>query len=201
MKVVCTVWVGALIVTRIKQLKEPFDTYLIYSDGRVQNKNTGKFLSPFKINSGYLVYHLYANHREHKFLIHRLVAEYFVPNPNNELVVNHIDGDRLNNNYTNLEWTSQKDNLFKAHANGHMSNRYVHPYELYCPDTGEDFIFASIRSAFKYIAIDEKQYKINQILRTELRNSKGEWLVILDSDWYIRLCIEHTLLEFSWSED
>lgn len=42
--------------------------------------------------------------------IHRLVALYFVPNPTKEVTVNHIDGNKQNNHYSNLEWVSYKDN-------------------------------------------------------------------------------------------
>lgn len=42
--------------------------------------------------------------------IHRLVAIHFIPNPNNYDTVNHIDGNKQNNKYTNLEWTSQSSN-------------------------------------------------------------------------------------------
>lgn len=43
--------------------------------------------------------------------IHRLVAKYFIPNPDNLPIVNHIDGDPSNNHYKNLEWCTQSRNM------------------------------------------------------------------------------------------
>ena len=45
-----------------------------------------------------------------KYAVHRLIAETFLPNPNNKICINHIDGNRLNNSITNLEWCSYSEN-------------------------------------------------------------------------------------------
>lgn len=50
--------------------------------------------------------------------IHRLVALAFIPNPDNKPEVNHIDGNKLNNHVTNLEWVTHQENIQKGHDNG-----------------------------------------------------------------------------------
>lgn len=49
---------------------------------------------------------------------HRLVAQYFIDNPYDKEQVNHIDSDKLNNHYTNLEWVSQEENMKHCMDNG-----------------------------------------------------------------------------------
>lgn len=65
-----------------------------------------------KINDrGYLKLNLSMNGKRHLRYIHRLVAEAFIPNPNNYKEVNHIDSNPSNNNVFNLEWCDRKYNL------------------------------------------------------------------------------------------
>lgn len=83
--------------------------YSVDENGRVRNDTTGKFLKGCILHS----YHYIAirwKGKQKNISAHRLVAEAFLPNPDNLPYVHHIDGDRLNNNVNNLQWVSIKEN-------------------------------------------------------------------------------------------
>ena len=58
-----------------------------------------------------------------KLYVHRLVAESFIPNPNELETVNHKDGNKMNNHIDNLEWVSRRDNCEHARLNGLSENK------------------------------------------------------------------------------
>lgn len=83
------------------------DNYSINRQGQVRNDNTGHIKSPFlNKNNKYWVVDLYRNNKSEKVPMHRLLAEAFIPNPENKLTVDHIDGDRQNNTIENLRWAT-----------------------------------------------------------------------------------------------
>lgn len=67
---------------------------------------------------GYHRVTLYKNNKPKHYPIHRLVAETFIPNPENKPTVNHIDGDKSNNSVSNLEWSTHSENSQHAYDNG-----------------------------------------------------------------------------------
>lgn len=69
-------------------------------------------------NSGYECIKINRKGNKKHFLIHRLVAEAFIENPFCKTEVNHIDGNKLNNNVCNLEWNTYSENLKHAFATG-----------------------------------------------------------------------------------
>jgi len=87
--------------------------YEISSLGRVRNKQ-GKILKTYIQNSGYEQIKFRGVHKQ----IHRLVAEAFIPNPMCKTLVNHIDGNKLNNTVDNLEWVTNSENIIHARRTG-----------------------------------------------------------------------------------
>ena len=80
-------------------------------DIRSERLYKGKILKQSLCNWGYLTVSLKKSSKSKKFLVHRLVAEAFLPNPDMLEVVNHKDENKLNNCVSNLEWSTLKDNM------------------------------------------------------------------------------------------
>lgn len=97
----------------IKQL-DGFDyQYFIDKEGNIYRK-----LTPNRHPQGYLRLGLLTGGKRKFFNIHRLVAQSFIPNPDNKPFVNHIDGDKSNNHVENLEWCDQSENMKHAYRTG-----------------------------------------------------------------------------------
>lgn len=94
-----------------------YENYQIDENGNVKNLLTNKILKGSIGEHGYRYYRLSKNNQKKMFYVHRLVAEAFIPNPENLPVVNHKDGNKLNNNVNNLEWVSYSENTEHAHKN------------------------------------------------------------------------------------
>lgn len=92
-------------------------TYEISNYGQVRNKITGKVLKLLLL-SGYMVITLKMNNRKTISKIHRLVATQFLVRTNETHIVNHKDGNKLNNHVENLEWVSPSENVKHAYRIG-----------------------------------------------------------------------------------
>lgn len=88
--------------------------YSIDKEGKVFSNKTNKFLLGSVYNTGYRMVRLTIGKNKKSYAIHRLVAEAFLPNPNKLDIVNHKDGNKLNNRVENLEWVSQSQNRIHA---------------------------------------------------------------------------------------
>lgn len=94
--------------------------YFISNFGRIKGR-TGKILSQHISKTGYYNVCIYPYGRKGKskcLKIHRVVAQAFILNPNNYPIINHIDGNKLNNYVDNLEWCTYSHNTQHAYDNG-----------------------------------------------------------------------------------
>lgn len=102
-------------------LVRSLDRFVTKVDGKIYHLK-GKILrhNVCKTNNALLV-HLYKDGRK-AIYVHRLVAEAFIPNTENKSDVNHIDGNRANNNLENLEWNTRYENMRHGFDNGLINN-------------------------------------------------------------------------------
>lgn len=92
------------------------DRVVIHGNYELELK--GKIFKGRDNKRGYLLVSLCKDNNTLNSYIHRLVATLYVSNPYNKKEVNHIDGNKLNNHYLNLEWCTRSDNLKHAYDNG-----------------------------------------------------------------------------------
>ena len=95
----------------MKDIKNYEGIYAITEDGRVWSYKYSKFLKARPSADGYLYVGLSNNYKYKNCLVHRLVAEAYLPNPNNWPQVNHKDENKANNSVSNLEWCSNQYNI------------------------------------------------------------------------------------------
>ena len=111
-----------------------FPNYEVSNKGNIRSKeyndSLGHLRSSKKLkkqvnNCGYEYVILSSKEEKHKTLtVHRIVAKTFIPNPEEKEDVNHIDGNKSNNNVNNLEWTTTQENIIKRYEIGIDGNNY-----------------------------------------------------------------------------
>ena len=102
--------------------------YEINENGEVRNKLTGNYIKGDINNAGYYRVCLYHKSKRQRFFRHRLVAQLFIPNPNNYTEVNHIDGDKSHNSKENLQWCDRVFNEREAHR---LNIKEYKPFKVY----------------------------------------------------------------------
>lgn len=145
--------------------------YEVSNTGNIRNTQTNKLLKQ-SIRAQYYGVSLCNNNKKKTYNIHTLVvATMFIDNPNNSKVVNHIDGNKFNNNIKNLEWCSYKENTSHALDNKLIKLHRKKVKQLSYDGTQIIKIYDSIRDAEKETGISNKQ--ISKVCRKKMPTAHG----------------------------
>lgn len=140
---------------------EGYEKYSVSNTGLVRNNLTGKFLIFYKDKDGYQYISLSRNGKVKKFRVHRLVAQAFISNPNNLKTVDHINGDKEDNNVNNLQWLSNGDNLEKYWER--------HRKSVVCVENG--IVYRSAYQAATELGL--RQPHITEVCNKKRKHEKG----------------------------
>lgn len=138
----------------------------------------------------YYGFNICKNGKKKKIHFHRLVAQAFLPNPNNKKEVNHINGDKLDNRVENLEWVTRQENAKHAYDTGLINVDFSFK-RIYCVEL--DRYFKTIKSFCEYLK-ENGYYKnrsvksIQTMIKTKYNNS-----FLYDIGLHIEYCSEHNI--------
>lgn len=151
-----------------KDIKGYEGMYQVSSHGRVKSLDRviqlvnggqrtlkGKLISPAPHTRGYVQAPLSKDGVTTRFLIHRLVAEAFIPNPQNKPQVNHKDEVKTNNRLENLEWFTQIENINYGTRNQKAKEALSYKVRGICIKTNKELIFSSHREAARVLGISQ----------------------------------------------
>ena len=141
------------------------ENYTITKDGNIINNTNKRNLKPQPNGKGYLRVQIGGK----RYFVHRLVAEKYVPNIYNKPQVNHIDGNKLNNNYKNLEWVTNNENRNHALINNlHLSGENCSWSKL----TESDVIYIRNNTQIKKTELAHK-FNVSRTTIRDIQNNKS----------------------------
>ena len=108
-----------------KDVKDYEGVYLVSSEGRLKRVSTGRIKNQSLSKGGYNIVSLYAKGIVKTKFVHRLVGFSFLNEVDNKNEINHIDGNKLNNSISNLEWCNSSENTIHAYRTGLMNRNCV----------------------------------------------------------------------------
>lgn len=141
---------------------DKFKNYAVSTNGEVKNIKTGRILKPYDNGTGYCKVDLYNGGIKSKCRIHRLVAEAFIPNPDNKPTVDHIDRNPKNNTVENLRWATQEEQ---------NDNSGTQRKVIIAAKDGIEHVFDSQGSCARELGLSGSN--INSCLRGRLKTHKG----------------------------
>lgn len=164
-----------------KDVPEWEDCYMVSNFGRAFSKRKNK-IKPLDMNNyGYLRLCCYDGKRRKKFFMHRLVGLLFVDGYKDGYVIDHIDGDKTNNNASNLEWVSRSENTRRAFKLG-LKEKKKKDMPCYLQFGDNKVYFETVMSAGKSIGLSDK--RLYHLMKTQ-----GGYIPEIDA--YIFRCVSN----------
>lgn len=152
---------------RWKPITDWENLYEISDAGRVKSLRTGQVKIPDINNCGYARVILCDGSRRKRRFIHQLVAAAFCDGFFNGATVNHIDGDKQNNRFENLEWVTHSENSKHAHRIGHQPGSFKKKPYLLRFFSGEICPFECVTDCARFLGVSRTT------LYNRLRDSQG----------------------------
>ena len=154
-----------------KDIKDYEGLYQVSNLGRVKRITTGRVLKPLKHANGYIMVKLSKNSIVYTKTVHRLVAEAFIPNPEHKSEINHIDENKTNNNVSNLEWMTRKENINHGTRTERMAKTQSIPIIGTNVKTGESKEFYGARECARQLGLTHGN--ITSVLKGRYKQTGG----------------------------
>lgn len=155
----------------LRDIKGYEGKYMISDQGQVWSNYKKGFLKSTERSCGYLCVNLYKNGKPTNFSIHRLVAEAFIPNPNDLPIINHKDENKQNNNVDNLEWCNYSYNNSYGSKIEKVNQKLNHKTYQYDLDGNLIAVWPSQREASRQLNISPGG--INNVIKGKRKSIHG----------------------------
>ena len=150
--------------------------YKISNTGKVYSCKNQKILRTFTDKKGYCYTVLFKDKKQRTKSIHRLIAEAFIPNPENKPEVNHIDHNKRNNNIDNLEWVTHFENIAAYRRSDKFSQHVSKILEAKkrTENYKSSLAYRLFGKRFKDLTEEEKREYQKLVLKESRRNRKAK---------------------------